>query len=175
VNATEAPWADHYNMYDYVACELPALVESAFPVIPGRRSVSGHSMGGHGALIVALKNPGMFRSVSAFAPICAPMDCPWGQKAFTHYLGEDRSAWEPWDATRLVRRGGNDIPLMVDQGDADEWLVEQLKPELLRQACEEADHTLTLRMQPGYDHGYFFVSTFIGEHLEYHAKALAKN
>ncbi|NBC23150.1 MAG: S-formylglutathione hydrolase [Gammaproteobacteria bacterium] len=173
VNATEAPWAGHYNMYDYVACELPALVESTFPVVPGRRSVSGHSMGGHGALIVALKNPGMFRSVSAFAPICAPMDCPWGQKAFSHYLGRDRSAWEAWDATRLVRRGGNDIPLMVDQGDADEWLEQQLQPELLRQACEEAGHTLTLRMQPGYDHGYFFVSTFIGEHLEYHAKALA--
>jgi S-formylglutathione hydrolase len=172
VNATEPPWAGHYNMYDYVACELPALVESAFPVIADRRSVSGHSMGGHGALIVALKNPGMFRSVSAFAPICAPMDCPWGQKAFTHYLGEDRSAWEAWDATRLVRRGGHDIALMVDQGDADEWLEEQLKPGLLREACEQADQTLTLRMQPGYDHGYFFVSTFIGEHLAWHGAYL---
>jgi len=175
VNATEAPWAGHYNMYDYVACELPALVESAFPVIPDRRAVSGHSMGGHGALVVALKNPGMFRSVSAFAPICAPMDCPWGRKAFSHYLGEDRSAWEPWDATRLIRRGGSDIPLLVDQGDADDFLDEQLKPGLLEAACEAAGHPLTLRLQPGYDHGYFFVSTFIGEHLEYHADALKRS
>ncbi|HKL62632.1 MAG TPA: S-formylglutathione hydrolase [Woeseiaceae bacterium] len=172
VNATEAPWAGHYNMYDYVACELPALVESTFPVIPDCRSVSGHSMGGHGALIVALKNPGMFRSVSAFAPICAPMDCPWGQKAFTHYLGEDRSAWEPWDATRLIRQGGNGIRLLVDQGDTDDFLHEQLKPGLLEEACEAAGQPLTLRLQPGYDHGYFFVSTFIGEHLAWHARAL---
>jgi S-formylglutathione hydrolase len=172
VNATEAPWAGHYNMYDYVACELPALVESAFPLMPDRRSVSGHSMGGHGALIVALKNPGMFRSVSAFAPICAPMDCPWGRKALSHYLGDDESAWEAWDATRLIRRSGSDLPLLVDQGDADDFLEEQLKPALLREACEEAGHPLTLRLQPGYDHGYFFVSTFIGEHLAWHARAL---
>ena len=131
-------------------------------------------MGGHGALIVALKNPGMYRSVSAFSPICAPMQCPWGQKAFRHYLGEDRSAWQEWDACELVRRGGNDIPLMVDQGDADEFLEEQLKPELLAHACEQADHTLTLRMLPGYDHSYFFISSFIGEHLEYHAHALRR-
>lgn len=172
VNATEAPWAGHYNMYDYVACELPSLVEAHFPILEDRRSISGHSMGGHGALITALKNPGMFRSVSAFAPICAPMDCPWGQKAFRGYLGDDRSRWEDWDATRLVARGGNDIPLMVDQGDADEWLDEQLNPGRLREACEAADHTLTLRMLPGYDHGYYFIASFIGEHLEYHAHLL---
>lgn len=174
VNATEPPWAGHYNMYDYVACELPALVESRFPLMQDRRSISGHSMGGHGALVVALKNPGMFRSVSAFAPISAPMDCPWGQKAFRHYLGEDRSNWEAWDATRLIRRGGNDIPLMVDQGDADEFLDEQLRPDLLSEACVAADHTLSLRMRPGYDHSYFFISTFIGEHLAHHARALAR-
>jgi S-formylglutathione hydrolase len=130
-------------------------------------------MGGHGALIVALKNPGMFRSVSAFAPICAPMDCPWGRKAFSHYLGADRSAWEAWDATRLIRRGGGDLALLVDQGDADDFLEEQLQPELLREACEAVGHPLTLRLQPGYDHGYFFVSTFIGEHLAWHSRALA--
>jgi S-formylglutathione hydrolase len=175
VNATREPWAGHYNMYDYVACELPSLVESRFPVRGDRRSISGHSMGGHGALVVALRNPGMFHSVSAFAPICAPMDCPWGQKAFRNYLGEDRGEWEAWDATRLVAAGGNDIPLMVDQGDADEFLEEQLKPDALRQACERADHPLTLRLLPGYDHGYFFISTFIGEHLEYHARALSRD
>lgn len=175
VNATEEPWAGHYNMYDYVACELPALVESHFPLAGNRRSISGHSMGGHGALIVALKNPGMFRSVSAFAPISAPMDCPWGQKAFRHYLGADRADWEAWDATRLVARSDNDIPLMVDQGDADDFLDEQLKPDLLRRACEAAGHPLTLRMLPGYDHGYSFISTFIGEHVEYHAHALARD
>ncbi len=173
VNATQAPWAEHYRMYEYVTTELPALVEANFPVDPARKAVSGHSMGGHGALIVALKNPGAYRSVSAFSPIVAPTQCPWGEKAFSGYLGSDRASWSEWDATELVKKGGNRIPLLIDQGDADNFLAEQLKPELLQAACKAADHPLTLRMQPGYDHSYFFIASFIGDHLRYHADALA--
>ncbi|MEL7450137.1 MAG: S-formylglutathione hydrolase [Pseudomonadota bacterium] len=173
VNATEEPWTKNYRMYEYVTAELPALIEANFPVDPARKSVSGHSMGGHGALIVALKNPGAYRSVSAFSPIVAPTQCPWGEKALGGYLGSDRANWSDWDATELVKKGGNRIPLLVDQGDADNFLAEQLKPELLQAACEAADHPLTLRMQPGYDHSYFFIASFIGDHLRYHADALA--
>ncbi len=172
VNATEEPWAGHYNMYDYVAHELPAVIEANFPVDPGRKSICGHSMGGHGALTIALKNPGSYASVSAFAPICAPTQCPWGEKAFSGYLGPERTAWEAHDTTCLVRQGGNSIPLFVDQGEDDSFLEEQLKPELLQRACDEADHPLTLRLQEGYDHSYFFIASFIGEHLRYHADAL---
>ena len=174
LNATEQPWAANYRMYDYITRELPALIEANFPADAERKSISGHSMGGHGALTIALKNPGVYRSVSAFAPIVAPMRCPWGQKAFGNYLGGDRSAWEAYDTTALVAKGGNPLPLLVDQGDADPFLTEQLKPELLEEACSAASHPLTLRMQPGYDHSYNFIATFIGEHLRYHADALKK-
>ena len=171
VNATQAPWAAHYRMYDYVASELPALIEANFPT-DGARGISGHSMGGHGALIVALKNPGRYRSVSAFSPIVAPSHVPWGEKAFTAYLGEDRESWKAWDATALVAEASERLPLLVDQGAADEFLANQLKPELLQAACASAGHPLTLRLQPGYDHSYYFIESFIGEHIAHHAAAL---
>ena len=171
VNATQAPWAAHYRMYDYVASELPALIEANFPT-DGARGISGHSMGGHGALIVALKNPGRYRSVSAFSPIVAPSHVPWGEKAFNAYLGEDREGWKAWDATALVADASERLPLLVDQGAADEFLANQLKPELLQAACASAGHPLTLRLQPGYDHSYYFIESFIGEHIAHHAAAL---
>ncbi len=172
VNATVEPWSRHYRMYDYVTRELPAFVEENFPVVAGVKSVFGHSMGGHGALVCALRNPDAWRSVSAFAPIVNPTGVPWGEKAFTGYLGDDREAWKEYDACELVRRGGSKIPLLVDQGDYDNFLHEQLQPEELKQACEANDHPLTLRMQPGYDHSYYFIASFIGEHIEYHAGKL---
>lgn len=171
VNATQAPWAKHYRMYDYVVSELPALIEADFPATAAR-SISGHSMGGHGALIVALKNPGRYRSVSAFSPIVAPSQAPWGEKAFTAYLGEDRQAWKAWDAAVLIAAAQERLPLLVDQGDADEFLSVQLKPELLHAACDSAGHPLQLRLQPGYDHSYYFIQSFIGEHIAHHATAL---
>lgn len=171
VNASQAPWAAHYRMYDYVVSELPALVEANFPATDAR-AISGHSMGGHGALLVALKNPGRYRSVSAFSPIVAPSQAPWGEKAFTAYLGDDREAWNAWDATELVAAAKERLPLLVDQGDADEFLATQLKPELLQAACRAAGHPLELRMQPGYDHSYYFIESFIGEHIAHHAQAL---
>ena len=171
VNATQAPWAKHYRMYDYVVDELPALVEANFPVSDAR-AISGHSMGGHGALVVALRNPGRYRSVSAFSPIVAPSRVPWGEKAFTAYLGEDREAWKAYDATELVETAREKLPLLVDQGGDDEFLHAQLKLERLQAACEAAGHPLALRMQPGYDHSYYFIASFIGEHVAYHAKAL---
>jgi len=171
VNATQAPWAKHYRMYDYVVSELPTLVEANFPVTDAR-AVSGHSMGGHGALIVALKNPGRYRSVSAFSPIVAPSQAPWGEKAFAAYLGGDREDWNAWDATSLVTGASKRLPLLIDQGGADEFLSDQLKPELLEAACQAVGHPLTLRLQPGYDHSYYFIESFIGEHIAYHASAL---
>jgi S-formylglutathione hydrolase len=171
VNATQAPWSKHYRMYDYVVSELPALVEANFPATDAR-AVSGHSMGGHGALIVALKNPGRYRSVSAFSPIVAPSQAPWGEKAFATYLGEDREAWKAWDATALVAGASERLPLLIDQGGADEFLADQLKPELLETACQAVGHPLTLRLQPGYDHSYYFIESFIGEHIAHHAAAL---
>ncbi|MBK1725292.1 S-formylglutathione hydrolase [Thiocystis violacea] len=175
VNATRQPWAAHYRMFDYVNRELPALVERDLPLIPGRRSITGHSMGGHGALISALKNPGLYRSVSAFAPICNPVACGWGQGCLGAYLGDDLAVWKEWDATELIRAGAQPIPLLIDQGTDDEFLRDgQLRPEALSRACEEHDLPLKLRMQPGYDHSYHFIATFIGEHLAYHARALAK-
>lgn len=171
VNATEQPWASHYRMYDYVAEELPALVEQAFSVSQ-RRAISGHSMGGHGALIVALKNPGRYTSVSAFSPIVAPTQVPWGHKALGAYLGEDRDAWKAWDACELVKNAGERLPLFIDQGTADGFLEEQLQPERLRETCAANGHPLTLRMQQGYDHSYYFIATFIGDHVAYHAAAL---
>jgi S-formylglutathione hydrolase len=171
VNATQAPWASHYRMYDYIVDELPAWVE-ADPMASDRRAISGHSMGGHGALTIALKNPGRYRSVSAFSPIVAPTQVPWGQKAFAAYLGDDREAWKAWDTVELVRQAREPLPLLVDQGDADEFLQGQLKPELLQAAAAEAGHPLTLRMQPGYDHSYYFIASFIGDHIAHHAVAL---
>ncbi|RPE75895.1 S-formylglutathione hydrolase [Vulcaniibacterium tengchongense] len=171
VDATQAPWAAHYRMYEYVTRELPALIEAEFPA-SGARAVSGHSMGGHGALVAALKNPGRYRSVSAFAPVVAPTRVPWGEKAFSAYLGDDREAWKAWDACELVKTARERLPLLVDQGEADEFLDTQLRPELLREACAEAEHPLRLRLRPGYDHSYYFIASFIGEHIAHHAAAL---
>ncbi|SFM57750.1 S-formylglutathione hydrolase [Marinobacter pelagius] len=171
INATQQPWAPHYRMYDYVVKELPQLVENELPVTD-QRSVSGHSMGGHGALICALKNPGRYQSVSAFAPIANPTECPWGQKAFSGYLGDDRSSWEQWDATLLIPTARERLPLLVDQGTADEFLETQLNPEALADICEKFHHHINLRMHRGYDHSYFFIASFIDDHLNHHARAL---
>jgi len=171
VNATQAPWSAHYRMYDYIVDELPALIEANFQVTEAR-GISGHSMGGHGALTIALKNPGRYRSVSAFSPIVAPSQVPWGEKAFAAYLGEDRAAWKAHDTVELVKLAHERLPLLIDQGEADEFLHTQLKPELLQAAAERAGHPLALRMQPGYDHSYYFIASFIGDHIAHHAKAL---
>ncbi|MBA4503688.1 S-formylglutathione hydrolase [Marinobacterium marinum] len=174
INATEAPWADHYRMYDYVTEELPTLIEQHFPVTD-KRAISGHSMGGHGALICALKNPGRYASVSAFAPINNPSQCPWGEKAFTGYLGTDPEAWKDWDTCALIAKADSKIPILVDQGGADDFLTEQLRPEALQVACTSAGHPLELRLQPGYDHSYFFIASFIEDHLRYHARVLMED
>jgi len=171
LNATRQPWAPHYRMYDYVVKEIPQMVESNLPVTE-ERSISGHSMGGHGALIAALKNPGHYQSVSAFAPIAHPSACPWGKKAFEGYLGTDTSAWEEWDAALLIPSARERLPLLVDQGTADNFLEEQLYPEALADACEKVHHPIHLHMRRGYDHSYFFIASFIDEHLDHHAKAL---
>ena len=171
VNATRAPWARHYRMHDYVVEELLALVDAHFPTTTAR-GVSGHSMGGHGALVIALRNPGRYRSVSAFSPIVAPSRVPWGERAFEAYLGDDRAVWKQWDACELLRDARERLPLLVDQGGDDEFLQRQLRPELLRDACAAAGHPLELRMQPGYDHSYYFIASFIGDHVAHHARAL---
>ncbi|MGA0604695.1 S-formylglutathione hydrolase [Phenylobacterium sp. VNQ135] len=172
VDATQSPWAQHFRMESYIVSELPALVGAEFPVDMARQGITGHSMGGHGALTLALKNPGRWKSVSAFAPISSPMRCPWGEKALGGYLGEDRAAWRRYDATALLEDGARLSELLVDQGGADNFLAEQLKPELLAAACEKAGVPLTLRMQPGYDHSYYFVSSFMADHLAWHAERL---
>jgi len=172
VNAMRQPWSKHYHMYDYVVQELPTLIEANLPVASGLKSIAGHSMGGHGALICALKNPGVFRSVSAFSPICNPMQSGWGEGCFSAYLGDKRTDWEAWDATCLVQDGAKAPPMLVDQGTADEFLAEQLFPHNLQAACEAAGLPLTLRLQEGYDHSYHFIASFIGEHLAWHAEAL---
>lgn len=171
LNATEEPWAQHYRMHDYVVDELPALIEANFPV-SDRRGISGHSMGGHGALVCALRNPGRYHSLSAFAPISNPADCPWGEKAFSGYLGADRSRWREWDACALIAKAEEKLPILVDQGDRDDFMANQLKPEALEAAAKAAEHPLTLRIQPGYDHSYYFIASFIGEHVAHHAAAL---
>ncbi|MBP7981290.1 MAG: S-formylglutathione hydrolase [Tolumonas sp.] len=168
VNATQAPWAQHYQMYDYILTELPTLLEAQLP-LSDQRAISGHSMGGHGALVLALRNPQRFTSVSAFAPIANPLNCPWGQKAFTAYLGDDRTTWEDYDASLLLAQYRGDLPMLVDQGDADNFLSEQLKPQTLYTAGMQAKANLLLRMQPGYDHSYYFIASFIEEHLRFHA------
>lgn len=174
INSTQAPWSDHYQMFDYVNRELPALVEAKLPVT-GKRSISGHSMGGHGALMCALKDPHSWQSVSAFAPICHPSESPWGVKAFSRYLGEDRNAWRDWDATQLVCSVGKQLPILIDQGSDDVFLGEELKPGNLEQACICTHHPLQVRMQKGYDHSYYFIASFIDDHLRYHARALGLN
>lgn len=171
VNATQEPFARHYRMYDYVVQELPALIEANFPV-SDRRGIAGHSMGGHGALICALKNPGHYQSVSAFAPISNPMNCPWGEKAFSLYLGEERSRWREWDASVLIAEASEKLPILIDQGDRDDFLEGQLKPQALQTVAKAVGHPLMLRMQPGYDHSYYFIASFIDDHLRHHAEAL---
>jgi S-formylglutathione hydrolase len=171
VDATQAPWSRHYRMHDYVTRELPAWVES-HGLGNDVRAISGHSMGGHGALVAALRHPGRYRSVSAFSPIAAPSRVPWGERAFGAYLGSDRDAWKAWDACELIAAAAERLPLLVDQGEADEFLAGQLRPELLREACAAAGHPLALRMRAGYDHSYYFIASFIGEHIAWHARAL---
>lgn len=174
LDATQEPWAEHFRMESYVTGELIPLIDQAFPTT-GARSILGHSMGGHGALTLALRHPDLFRSVSAFAPIGSPTRCPWGEKAFSAYLGDDRAAWAAHDAARLIEGGaarGVYDDILVDQGDADPFLHDQLKPELLQAAADIAGQPLTLRMQPGYDHSYFFMASFIGEHIAFHAARL---
>ncbi len=171
LNATAVPWAKNYQMYDYVVHELPALIEQHFPVT-NKRSIFGHSMGGHGALTIALKNPDRYCSVSAFSPIVAPTQNPWGVKAFTGYLGDDRSQWQPYDTVELVKQGAEKVPLFIDQGSDDEFLSEYLQPEKLQAVCEQFSHPLNLRMHSGYDHSYYFIASFIEDHIAYHAKHL---
>jgi S-formylglutathione hydrolase len=172
VDATEAPWATHFNMWSYLAEELPALVAAEFPADMDRQGIAGHSMGGHGALTMALGLPGRFRSVSAFSPIVAPGQVPWGRKALGHYLGPEGSAWRRHDAVALIEDGARVEELLVDIGDADPFLEKELKPELLEAACRDAGIALTLRRQPGYDHSYYFISTFMADHVAWHAERL---
>ena len=172
VNATQQPWAEHYQMYSYILDELPQLINKEFPVDGERISISGHSMGGHGALTIALKNPQRFKSVSAFAPICSPLNCPWGDKVLSNYLGDDRHTWKHYDAVELIKQAQQHLPVLVDQGTADNFLTEQLKTELLVSAGQVADFPIQIRMQPDYDHSYFFIATFIAEHIKFHARAL---
>lgn len=172
VDATQQPWADHFQMRSYIEQELPALVAANFPVDMGRQGITGHSMGGHGALTIGLRNPDRFRSVSAFAPIVSPLNCPWGDKALNGYLGPDRAAWREYDACALIEDGARLPALLVDQGDADNFLHEQLKTGLLVMACRKAGIPATIRMQPGYDHSYYFISTFMAEHVAWHAARL---
>ncbi len=172
VDATEEPWSRNYRMYSYVTEELPALIAANFPADSARQGIFGHSMGGHGALVVALRNPQRYRSVSAFAPIVAPSQCPWGEKAFGGYLGSDRAAWADYDATELIGNSGWHSEILIDQGSADDFLESQLKPELFQKACEAAGAKLTLRIQEGYDHSYYFIATFMEDHVAHHARLL---
>lgn len=171
-NATQEPWKKHYQMYSYIVDELPALINANFPVDAGRQAITGHSMGGHGALTIAFKNPGMFKSVSAFAPISSPLNCPWGEKALGNYIGPNKEDWKAYDSCELIKTATEKLPVLVDQGSADNFLVEQLKPDLLQAAADQASYPITLRMQDGYDHSYFFISSFIGDHIAFHAKHL---
>jgi S-formylglutathione hydrolase len=179
VDATQDPWSKHYRMYSYVTSELPALIDANFPVDAGRSGIFGHSMGGHGALQIGLKNPGgRYRSISAFAPITAPKQVPWGQKAFTNYLGPDRGQWDEYDSTVLISKvkdANRRPPILIDQGLADQFLEQQLHPHLFEEAAREVGYAVTLRRQPGYDHGYYFISSFIDDHLRHHARILNAN
>jgi len=173
VDATEAPWSEMYRMYSYVTEELPALIGSNFSIDTSNAAIFGHSMGGHGALTIALKNPEAYKSVSAYAPIVAPMQCPWGEKALAGYLGPDREAWKAYDATALIRSGHRiGSTILIDQGTADNFLDEQLKPQLFADACKEAGQAVDIRMREGYDHSYYLMATFMGDHISHHARAL---
>lgn len=173
VNATQAPWDQHYRMYDYVLEELPALINESMPVDGDRQAITGHSMGGHGALTVGLRNPDRYRSISAFSPICSPSQCPWGHKALGRYLGDDQAQWLAHDACHLIGQASRQLPILVDQGGSDGFLVDQLKPELLMAAATEAGYPINLRLQAGYDHSYFFVSSFMADHMAFHAQYLS--
>lgn len=172
LDATEEPWSQNYRMYSYITRELPKLIEENFPVKSGATGIFGHSMGGHGALTIALKNPDQYKSVSAFAPICAPSQCPWGEKALGNYLGQDRESWADYDATELVQRRATDQHILIDQGADDQFLEQELHPHLFEQACKSSGQTLTLRHHEGYDHSYYFIQTFMADHLTHHAKIL---
>ena len=169
VDATEEPWDQHYQMYSYIVQELPALITAHFPVQPEKQGIFGHSMGGHGALVCAMKNPNLYKSVSAFAPITAPMRCPWGQKAFSRYLGSNQESWRAYDASELVKQVGYHSPILIDQGTADQVLVEQLMPEVFEKACADVKQPLNLRYQEGYDHSFYFIASFIEDHIRHHA------
>lgn len=171
VNATQAPWNRHYQMYDYVVNELPQLIEATFPVST-KRAISGHSMGGHGALTIAMRNPDRYCSMSAFSPIANPMNCPWGEKALSTYLGKDKDTWRDYDASELMKKATQFVPAKVDQGAADDFLVEQLKPEVLEVAARASGYPLELNLHEGYDHSYYFIASFIAEHLRFHARYL---
>jgi len=173
VNATQAPWNRHYQMYDYVVNELPDLIEATFPVLD-KRSIAGHSMGGHGALTIAMLNPERYSSMSAFSPISNPLNCPWGQKAFAAYLGKDKANWVKHDACELMKQATHFVPGKVDQGTADDFLIEQLKPEMLAAAAKINNYPLEMNLHDGYDHSYYFISSFIEEHLRFHADHLSK-
>ncbi|WP_417307608.1 S-formylglutathione hydrolase [Devosia sp.] len=172
LDATQAPWAEHYQMRSYIESELPTLIGDSFPADMDRQAIMGHSMGGHGALTSALRNPGRFKSVSAFAPICTPKEVPWGEKAFSSYLGSERADWRQYDACALIEDGGRVPDILVDQGEADGFLETQLMPDRLAAVCESVGQPLTLRMQPGYDHSYYFISSFMAAHLRWHAERL---
>ena len=172
LDATEAPWSERYRMYSYITQELPALIAANFPADMSRQGIMGHSMGGHGAISIHLKNQETYQSVSAFSPICAPMQCPWGEKAFTGYLGSDQESWRQYDSTELVSNSPSKAKILIDQGLEDGFLAEQLKPEVFQAACEKAGQAVELRMQPGYDHSYYFIQTFMEDHLRHHAATL---
>jgi S-formylglutathione hydrolase len=175
VDATVEPWASHYRMYSYVVHELPGLIAQHFPVQPEQQGIFGHSMGGHGAIVCAIRNPQQYKSVSAFAPIVAPMRCPWGEKAFSGYLGQEKESWRAYDASELVRQLGYHSSILIDQGTADKFLKEQLLPQVFEQACVAVNQPINLRYQEGYDHSYYFIASFIEDHIRHHANSLGAN
>ncbi len=176
LNATQPPWNKNYKMYDYIVQELPQIIESNFNIDSRKAGIFGHSMGGHGALTIGLKHPKQFKSISAFSPIVAPIQCPWGEKAFTGYLGDNKESWKQYDACKLVEQGNkSEHSILIDQGLADDFLVEQLKPELFKQACEKNGQSLNLRLHKGYDHSYYFIASFMAEHIQFHMKNLSSN
>jgi S-formylglutathione hydrolase len=169
VDATEKPWHQHYQMYSYIVQELPALIAAKFPIQPDKQGIFGHSMGGHGALVCAIRNPQLYKSVSAFAPLTAPMRSPWGQKTFSRYLGSNQETWLNYDASELIQQLGYHSPILIDQGTVDQYLATQLFPEVFEQACNSVNQPLNLRYQTGYDHSYYFISSFMEEHIRHHA------
>ena len=174
VDATEEPWHQHYQMYSYIVQELPAIIAANFPIQPDKQGIFGHSMGGHGALVCAMRNPQLYKSVSAFAPIAAPMRCPWGQKVLSGYLGDNQETWRNYDASELVEKLGYHSPILIDQGTADQYLSEQLLPEVFEQACKSVNQPLNLRYQTGYDHSYYFIASFIEDHIRHHANLISR-